>query len=628
MRLVRDIARATAWLAATGAVLLLFQTGLISPGVPRVVRGIMAALLLLTFARPGDGLLAAAALIPVASAAAMVLHVPSPGRWSELVVLTLLGGFLLHSARHRARPLDSDVGDPAIVSFVVVLASFVVHTAASAIEFEPNRGQLWRLAVHDYFLGNEALRVVTDGMPFVEGVALFWFVARRCAQQPELRERVARMLSVGAAGAATINALVLVTASLRPGLFWTLLGRHLTGTRINLQYGDLNAAGSYFALTLFVALGVLYGSRRPHWWLATGTIALALWMSGSRAALLAVLLVTAAGLSLAAARRTRTPRARHAAAVALLMVLIATTATAVYLARATPHRPADDAIKIRLELASAAARMVQDYPLFGIGLSRFYVRSEEYLAGWFRNNYYPRENAHNNVLQIAAELGLVGLAALACLVIAVARRFLRTTLPPVGLGVVAGLTAFLLTALAGHPLLTREVAYTFWLAFGLAAAYGRPAPHGSRVRVAAIVALAGVLISVPFRVRTESIALRSEHAAWGVSLWTPAASGPRTRTVGRRAVFFVPADARGVILPFRSRLESAAPHTIELFFEGRLANRVTTKSVEWIRVNLVLPAQHDTKYYRIEAHVTGPVPPGADTSVDAGVEMGWIQPTR
>jgi hypothetical protein len=272
--------------------------------------------------------------------------------------------------------------------------------------------------------------------------------------------------------------------------------------------------------------------------------------------------------------------------------------------------------------------MLGDRPAFGVGVTRFYDTSEAYLADWFKAAHYRRENAHNNVLQIAAELGLAGFAAFAWLVAAVVLRVSRARLPPAGVGATAGVAAFFITSLAGHPLLTREVSFTFWLAFGLVGAFGPPPPIRPASTRVAVVAGICVLLSIPVRVRSEMPALPMEHAAWGVSLWTPAAAGPRTRTVGKRAVFFVPADAGGVILTFRSHSGSASPHTIDILFEGQLANRVTTKDTEWVRVNFVLPPRGEKPFYRVEVRIIGPQPPGADESVDAGVEMGWIRPSR
>jgi O-antigen ligase len=630
MQWVRKIARGTAWFVAAGIVLLLFQSGLTSPNVPHVLRGIMASILFLSFVRPADGLLVAAALIPVATAGAQRFQVPGPWRWSEMLVLALVGGCLLHWSRNRPQPVGSDIRMPLLLFAMAVVASCFVQVAPSAFEFEPYRAELKQLVFANYLEASPTFKVVIDAALILEGLALFCVVVRLSATEPELRGRLARMIAIGAAAAAAINISTLIFASLRPGLFWSLFSQHIAGTRFNYHYGDVNAAGSYFALTILVAGGVTVARwHRVYWWIAAATIGLALWVTGSRMAMLAVFALIAVVLFLRAVRQRRAARLRAVAIAAVAVLLVVAGTSAMFLAHDT-IRPTNEAFKARRELSMAALRAFQDSPLFGVGLSQYYGRSERYLPDWFRrsNLYFKRENAHNDYLQILAELGIVGLVGMICVLAAVARRLRSVTLPPMGVGVVAGVGAFILTSFGGHPLLTREVAYTFWLTLGLAATYGIPPVSSRSLWIIAATALAVVVVSVPFRVRSEMRTLPREHAAWGVSRWSPAESGPRIRSVGQRAVFFVPADARGVILPFRTRTESLGPHTIEIWFEGRLANRVTTKGAEWIRVNVVLPHAAAEGFYRVEARVTGPLQSGADPSIDAGVDMGWIQPTR
>ena len=104
---------------------------------------------------------------------------------------------------------------------------------------------------------------------------------------------------------------------------------------------------------------------------------------------------------------------------------------------------------------------------------------------------FPRagsENAHNNFLQILAELGLVGFAidrlaararGHACEGVP-ARRSRRSP----SLGNRGGLAAFVLTWLAGHPLLLDEPAFTFWVMLGAAAGVAGPRRAGVRGRFA------------------------------------------------------------------------------------------------------------------------------------------------
>lgn len=84
---------------------------------------------------------------------------------------------------------------------------------------------------------------------------------------------------------------------------------------------------------------------------------------------------------------------------------------------------------------------------------------------------YGNENAHNYFAQQFAELGLVGGLLFVWLVgslLAHGWRRIRSSAAGQGalLGLFAGATAYLLTSMAGHPLLVPEVALPFWAAFG------------------------------------------------------------------------------------------------------------------------------------------------------------------
>ena len=72
----------------------------------------------------------------------------------------------------------------------------------------------------------------------------------------------------------------------------------------------------------------------------------------------------------------------------------------------------------RAELVRTALDMLADRPLLGVGVSRFYDLFPQYASPELRQAFFEsalipvvRENAHNNFLQILAELGLVGFAA-------------------------------------------------------------------------------------------------------------------------------------------------------------------------------------------------------------------------
>jgi O-antigen ligase len=64
----------------------------------------------------------------------------------------------------------------------------------------------------------------------------------------------------------------------------------------------------------------------------------------------------------------------------------------------------------RLEMLSTGFRMIQDHPLFGIGPERMHTEFPSYYHGNDLANFYYG-HLHNNIVQIAAERGLLCLAA-------------------------------------------------------------------------------------------------------------------------------------------------------------------------------------------------------------------------
>jgi O-antigen ligase len=72
----------------------------------------------------------------------------------------------------------------------------------------------------------------------------------------------------------------------------------------------------------------------------------------------------------------------------------------------------------RIEMLSVAARMVQDHPLFGVGPERISREFPRYYNGDNLENFYYG-HLHNNILQIAAERGLLCLAAFLWLIFAI-----------------------------------------------------------------------------------------------------------------------------------------------------------------------------------------------------------------
>jgi hypothetical protein len=248
-------------------------------------------------------------------------------------------------------------------------------------------------------------------------------------------------------------------------------------------------------------------------------------------------------------------------------------------------------------MARVAGEMVAARPVFGIGLGEFYRRSGEFATPELIAKFpvAVNENAHNNFLQVAAELGLIGGLTFVWLVAAAllgaSRRAAQERLR---LAVAAGLAAFVITWLAGHPLLVPEAAYAFWILAGAAAGSNIARPAGaerqSHVRggrwLIAACAIA-IVLTVPWRMRALMDDADLEHLGVGLSAWQQSPDGTRYRQGEGHATLFVPTGA----FKFRVNPRTNAPVRLEIKLDGRIANVVSLAPGTWN--DLILPARSE-----------------------------------
>jgi hypothetical protein len=253
------------------------------------------------------------------------------------------------------------------------------------------------------------------------------------------------------------------------------------------------------------------------------------------------------------------------------------------------------------------------HPYFGIG------------PGNFADLSGVSNNAHNNYLQIAAEMGIpaaVVFIYIAAFSVRTSWREARQSLPSWGLCL--GLLAYLVTCLAGHPLLVGGAAYPFWMAMGIAAV-STSAPSQELSKPSAtwmsLVAVLVVAATVPLRIAVATRDADVEHSSVGFSKWHQGADGSRYRWAGGRATFYVSPEARSIRIPLRTGPQAPATLDVRIYLDGIEANRVTLRSDEGekvVRLNLFRRAK--TRFARIdlESCLPGETRPLAIEATEAG----------
>ena len=592
------------WLASaavSGALLLSFLSLDFAGPWPFAL---LVAIAVCSFARPAWALPLVTALIPIAWFSASKFW-NFRITWAEVLACAALTGLSLDALRGR-RPVPRLVAAPAAVFAAIVIAGLAASLRVLALRGgEPFWHELTATMTREYFV-DHSLGAVHAGLLLLEGTLLYVHAARLCTEPGVLR-RVLAATVLGSTVAAACTFYRLIGAAARGASFWAALAG-LSGTlRWNVHYADWNAAGSVYALALLAAVALAVSSRglrRAIWIVCAIATALGLWITGSRIAVIAVPAAAIGALMLPLAMRgKRQTIAAGAAALALCAALALVSV-------ALPHRGIQQSTWLALEsrtgLIVTGVHMIRAYPAFGIGLGEFEQRSGEFSSPELLAVFPAavHENAHNNVVQVTAELGLPGGLAFVILIgagLALLAWRAATRRDWFLLLVFAAVAAYAVTALAGHPLLIPEAAFAFWIAAGAAigAAIGdRPRePRSRRTTVLTAVALALVAITTPLRLAAAARDANLEHVGIGVSAWQVSPDGIRYREGMGRATLFIATGAS----KFSVSARTAGPVRLELSVDGRIADVVVLTPGHW--TDIVVPArttQTNARFRRLD----------------------------
>jgi uncharacterized membrane protein SirB2 len=577
--------------AATTAVILFYLAR--DPLLGAWPKALLLAITATAFAAPAAALLVVVATVPIAFLGSIVSAAPFHEA-EALVVSAICGGSCRIALRRADEVIAADLWPPWIVSVAVVTCSLAVMLAGTfALDPSAFLPGLVRTITADYLREHAQLADVSAGILALESLLLFAAAERVASQRPQWTAAFARMLVVGAAGAAALNVLRLLQIGFRSATPLATITTALRTIRINTGYGDVNAAGSYFALAAVVTAGaavVSAGGARMAAVSAGILIAAAAWLTGSRAAVAAAILGAAALL----AARLHSPTTRRFAVYGLMLCALATIVFVAFFSNPFTGPEARFSVGMRLEMARIALRIVATHPIFGVGAGQFYAMSGEYLAASPLRAYYTQENAHNNFLQVLAEFGLAGLLAAGWLAVVVivrwtnANRALATQDRPLFHTLTAANIAFVATMLLGHPLLTPAVSYVFALSCGaltgMSAVGARPA---RRAHILALVSIGLLLAALPFRMHSRIVSANLEHVGWGVSEWQPDSSGEKMRRPTAHATLFVPPRSRWIELPCRLATPGD-PVRFAVFFRGHRADDLVVTGTALSKYRLVL----------------------------------------
>jgi len=283
------------------------------------------------------------------------------------------------------------------------------------------------------------------------------------------------LLALLAIPATLLAAVGLLQAS---GLFQPFALSVASGNRMAVTSlaGNVGTLGAFLVLPILIAQARVMKTRRWSlgWWWYLAVIAI------SFAALVATRTLTpllAAGMGTACLWFVRLPRRRWLGLAAALVVSATLLAVGVAPVRsrvlakwdAVRHGEVNALLTGRLDGWRAALWMFERHPLLGVGqgafVTEFIPAKRALLAAGVKFDVYQFtpvfSHAHNELLEVAAELGLLGLAALGWGLFILARtiRGVRTTTGPERALLWGGLAALAVLSLADFPFRLALVGY-------------------------------------------------------------------------------------------------------------------------------------------------------------------------
>ena len=592
----RTLIRASHFVLA-GFWALILRSAFLIPETTAFYPSLLVALVVVTVIRPTAGLLLLAVAVPLAFAVIQLAHVPVPvAQLVEALVLAFLAG---SSLRALIRPSDEGavrLALPALTLGALVLVGGVCSAIDQLGSVRQAAGSMWNYVRTDYLFAPSRILGFQSSLRWMEVLALTVAVERAFRSGPRSAPLIlASWLAASAATAAQSAVQVVQDAVSRGGGVQEMV-TIVKGTRISAVYPDLNAAGSLFAMLTVIAF--VFAVARRRWVFAAVVptlLLLALLATQSRAAVIAVVVLAGAGAMWWLWQRGWKP------AAVLFGAVVVAAAVGVAVIKDQTHVSATAAASSRLEMSRIALKIAREHPAFGVGAGRFQSASRDFLTPAFVVSFPEAangENAHNVFMQVLGELGVAGLIAFLWWLWSAVRR----GEPPKSadrLALVAGIAAFLISGLLGHPLLIFEIAVAFGLVVGMAAGLAGDQPRRGRWAFALLLL---AIASAPFRIMAAQAP--PPPPVVGASEIQAPLDGQPYRAAERVSRWRLRPHPVGAVFPMRWDASRSQDCSVRVTIDGQPVDEVRLVADAWTPVRLAIPPKEGSTPPHVELTVS------------------------
>ena len=354
--------------------------------------------------------------------------------------------------------------------------------------------------------GGAAMAVLFFSLNYLTGFALFAILISTIESKAFIKK---------ATFALCLSTFISLCFGLYQNLFNLKLGnnpRSIAGGLINATFKDALSFGAFASIIAPFMLGVFFYSNWKGKIFSSTSFLLAVYLisfSGSKSGLMALAVSLIVFISLAVERSISLIRAgkisikRVMSFVTIFLVAVSATVilltnSRINLSQSATYRRFDVFVKKTLKDFSPygrsshwkiASHMIRNYPLTGVGMGGYIIEAPNY-SREYKTAVVVSESAENYFLQVASELGILGIILILWIFWEIAKQARRSYRAVTDndrhkfllIGAIAAVISYFINIQAHTYIGSYEIKYTFWLLVGLIFALGKTAETGKRAK--------------------------------------------------------------------------------------------------------------------------------------------------
>ncbi|MCK4429769.1 MAG: O-antigen ligase family protein, partial [Candidatus Aminicenantes bacterium] len=420
-------------------------------------------------------------------------HIPHAPTALVLFLAFLLGWLVHNTFSHANFNSNFSILKPIILLSLTILISAIITFLRYSNYFPFLSDKIYELCVNvnGVRAGGALMSDIFSSLNYLTGF-LFFYILFITIKSKEFIKKILIVLSISTLISLLFSLIqIYYSKSIGNMPFWVKLDR------INSTFKDPNSFGVFLSVLFPILLGMVFYFRKQSKIIFLFLIAFALLIFpsiGSRSGLLGLgASVITFFLIIIIAYRTSTKK-KVIYTTSFFLIVISTIALFLFLPKQTNlHKRISQNIYLvtnkksltrlfmgRSNFWAAAAYMIKNYPLTGVGIGAYIIEMPNYLK-IIELPFQHTDSAENYFFQVGAELGLVVLFLFFWLFFEIIKQ-MRNSLKKFStnnneifilIGIISGIVSIFVNFFVHTYIGSYEIKYTFWLLVGLVFVYSK-----------------------------------------------------------------------------------------------------------------------------------------------------------